>query len=82
MVAVFSPKMSVTIYQSSWRHNPQDRSLNHTRHEKTRIYGFVTSVVNWPVRAVQAFYRYGTRRSTDDNLSTGLQFLSFTFLSA
>jgi hypothetical protein len=56
MVAVFSPKMSVTIYHSSWRHSPQDRSLNDPRHENTQIFFFVANVVNWPVRIVQAVF--------------------------
>jgi hypothetical protein len=54
MVAAFSFKMSVTIYQSSWRHNAQDGSLNHPRHENTQIQDFVTSVVNWPASTVRA----------------------------
>ena len=53
MVEVFSTKMSVTIYHSAWRHNPQDHNLSHPRHENTQVYDFVTNVVNWPVRIVQ-----------------------------
>jgi len=70
MMAVFSPKMSVTVYQSSWRHNPQDRSWNHTRHENTQIFTLLQMLLTGQSGLYKQFYHNGRHHSTDDNLST------------
>jgi hypothetical protein len=42
MAAVFPTKLFVTIYQTTRCNNPQDRNLNHPRHENTQMYDFVS----------------------------------------